>query len=114
VFAEFGLQRGEFDVFATLRRAGDPSTLTPSQLSAALLLARAGMTNRRDRLEASGHRAALDHADRRSYQVRLTPQGHTTVDAAMTEHTANVTVSMPSLTDGRQRISTIFYESCYE
>ncbi|MFD4248930.1 hypothetical protein ACFWQL_04235 [Amycolatopsis thermoflava] len=38
VFTTFGLQRGEFDVLAALRRSGDPYTLTPSQLSATLTL----------------------------------------------------------------------------
>lgn len=92
VFTGFGLQRGEFDVLATLRRAGEPYTLTPSQLSAALLLTRAGMTNRIDRLVASGLvERTLDPNDRRSFRVRLTEQGFTTVDEAMTAHTANVT-----------------------
>lgn len=98
VFAEFGLQRGEFDVLATLRRAGEPYALIPSQLSAALLLTRAGMTNRLDRLEASGLiERTLDPADRRSFRIRLTPKGFTTVDEAMTAHTANVTALVSPL-----------------
>ncbi|WP_280424007.1 MarR family winged helix-turn-helix transcriptional regulator [Nocardia carnea] len=98
VFTEFGLQRGEFDVLATLRRAGDPYTLTPSQLSAALLLTRAGMTNRIDRLVASGLvERTLDPNDRRSFHVRLTGKGFTTVDEAMTAHTANVTRLLSAL-----------------
>ncbi|MBF6352089.1 MarR family transcriptional regulator [Nocardia flavorosea] len=98
VFTEFGLQRGEFDVLATLRRAGEPYILTPSQLSATLLLTRAGMTNRIDRLVASGLvERTLDPNDRRSFHVRLTEKGFTTVDEAMTAHTANVTRLLAAL-----------------
>ena len=35
VYAEFGLGEGEFDVLATLRRAGAPYELTPGELAAA-------------------------------------------------------------------------------
>lgn len=103
VFTEFGLRPGEFDVLATLRRAGEPYTLTPSQLSTALLLTRAGMTNRIDRLVASGLvERTLDPDDRRSFHVRLTEAGFTTVDEAMTAHTANVTRLLSALPATRQ------------
>jgi DNA-binding MarR family transcriptional regulator len=90
VFERHGLRHGEFDVLATLRRSGPPYTLTPSALSATLMLSRAGMTNRLDRLETAGlvHRR-LDPADRRSFLVTLTDDGFTLVDAALTEHVAN-------------------------
>lgn len=92
VFTAFGLQRGEFDVLAALRRSGEPYTLSPSQLSHLLMLSRAGMTNRLDRLEKAGFvERTLDPADRRSFRIRLTDRGYTTVEQAMTEHTANVT-----------------------
>lgn len=102
VFTEFGLQKGEFDVLATLRRAGTPYTLTPSQLSSTLMLTRAGMTSRLDRLEAAGLvERTLDPADRRSFRVRLTDKGYATADTAMTAHTANVTRLLSAL-DGEQ------------
>ncbi len=98
VFTEFGLGPGEFDVLATLRRSGPPYTLMPSQLAATLMLSRAGMTNRLDRLETAGHvERELDPADRRSFRVRLTDAGFATVDAAMTAHTANVTKLITAL-----------------
>jgi hypothetical protein len=52
VFTEHGLRQGEFDVLTALRRTGPPYTLIPSELSAMLMMSRAGMTNRLDRLEA--------------------------------------------------------------
>ncbi|MFC3450088.1 MarR family winged helix-turn-helix transcriptional regulator [Amycolatopsis speibonae] len=91
VFARHGLKQGEFDVLAALRRSGKPYTLIPSELSATLMMSRAGMTSRIDRLESAGLvERALDPEDRRSFRVTLTERGFEVVDAAMTEHTANV------------------------
>ncbi|AUI63434.1 MarR family winged helix-turn-helix transcriptional regulator [Amycolatopsis sp. BJA-103] len=91
VFAKHGLKQGEFDVLAALRRSGKPYTLIPSELSATLMMSRAGMTSRIDRLESAGLvERALDPEDRRSFRVTLTERGFEVVDAAMTEHTANV------------------------
>ncbi|WP_433043614.1 MarR family winged helix-turn-helix transcriptional regulator [Dactylosporangium sp. CS-033363] len=89
-FAEHDLQRGEYDVLAALRRAGAPYALTPSALADTLMLSRAGMTNRLDRLETAGliERQA-NRADRRSLRVALTPPGLALVDAVTTEHVAN-------------------------
>jgi DNA-binding MarR family transcriptional regulator len=99
VFERHSLRQGEFDVLAVLRRSGPPYTLTPSGLSATLMLSRAGMTSRLDRLEAADLvRRRMDPADRRSFQVTLTDHGQQVVDAAMTEHVANETDLVASLT----------------
>jgi DNA-binding MarR family transcriptional regulator len=98
VFGKFGLQRGEFDVLAALRRSGPPYTLIPSELSATLMMSRAGMTSRLDRLEKAGFvERALDPNDRRSFRICLTDEGFDAVDAAMTEHTANVSELLSGL-----------------
>src|SRR5689334_2303917 len=55
VFTAHGLRQGEFDVLTALRRSGPPYTLIPSELSAMLMMSRAGMTNRVDRLVAAGY-----------------------------------------------------------
>ena len=90
VFADFGLQRGEFDVLATLRRAGAPFRLNPSDLSAALLLSTGAMTNRIDRLERSGLVQRLpDPGDRRSVLVELTRRGRALLDRVMSAHVVN-------------------------
>jgi DNA-binding MarR family transcriptional regulator len=89
VFARHGLRGGEFDVLAALRRAGPPYTLIPSELAAMLMMSRAGMTNRLDRLEAAGLVArSLDATDRRSFRIALTAKGTEVVDAAATDHVA--------------------------
>ena len=87
VFARHGLRQGEFDVLSALRRSGPPYTLIPSELSATLMMSRAGMTNRLDRLESAGLvERTLDPADRRSFRITLTKQGHALIDAALTDH----------------------------
>src|SRR6185503_19073647 len=54
LFAEAGLQPGEFDVLATLRRAGKPYMLSPTRLYEAAMISSGGMTARLDRLERAG------------------------------------------------------------
>lgn len=90
VFVDHGLHRGEFDVLATLRRAGAPHRLNAGELSATLMVSTGGMTSRLDRLEKAGLVAREpDPDDRRGTLVRLTEEGLRVVDAAVTEHVAN-------------------------
>lgn len=84
VYAPFGISRGEFDVLATLRRAGEPYTLSPRQLSSTLMLTTGGMTGRLDKLErAALLRRSPDPHDRRGLQVTLTEKGLTVIDEAV-------------------------------
>lgn len=83
-YARFGISRGEFDVLATLRRSGEPYTLSPRQLSATLMLTTGGMTGRLDKLERAGLlRRSPDPHDRRGLQVTLTGRGLDLVDEAV-------------------------------
>ncbi|MFG2841402.1 MarR family winged helix-turn-helix transcriptional regulator [Streptomyces zaomyceticus] len=83
---QHGINKGDFDVLATLRRRGAPYSVIPSVLSAELLMSRAGMTKRLDRLEGAGLvRRTLDADDRRSFHVTLTKEGLAVVDAALTD-----------------------------
>ncbi|MFF9273870.1 MarR family winged helix-turn-helix transcriptional regulator [Streptomyces griseosporeus] len=83
-YARFGISRGEFDVLATLRRAGEPYTLSPRQLSATLMLTTGGMTGRLDKLERAGLlRRSPDPHDRRGLQVTLTDEGLRLIDEAV-------------------------------
>ena len=91
VAAQHGLRQGEFDVLTALRRVGAPYTLIPSELSDMLMMSRAGMTNRLDRLAAAGFvERTLDPADRRSFRITLTAAGLSVIDAAMTDNAANL------------------------
>ena len=51
VFARHGLDTGEFDVLATLRRAGAPFELRPTELMRETLVSSGGLTDRLARLE---------------------------------------------------------------
>jgi DNA-binding MarR family transcriptional regulator len=84
-----GISEGELNVLASLRRAGPPFELTPTELYRGLLLSSSGMTNRIDRLEAEGLvRRAPDEADRRRVRVALTARGRELVDTAMDRNVA--------------------------
>lgn len=83
-YNQFGIGRGEFDVLATLRRAGTPYDLSPKQLSDTLMLTTGGMTGRLDKLEKAGLISRTpDPSDRRSVRARLTDQGRDLVDQAV-------------------------------
>jgi hypothetical protein len=74
--SKFNLERWGFDVLVSLRRAGKPYRLTPTQLYNSLMLTSGAMTNRVDRLEAAGLVKRLhDPADRRGVLVSLTKDG---------------------------------------
>jgi DNA-binding MarR family transcriptional regulator len=83
-YAEHGIGRPEFDVLATLRRAGEPCQLSPGALAASMMLSTGGTTARLDRLEKAGLvQRSPDPQDRRGVLVRLTPRGRQVVDAAV-------------------------------
>ncbi|MER8387797.1 MarR family transcriptional regulator [Mesorhizobium sp. M1428] len=90
LFASYGLQSGEFDVLATLRRSGPPYALTPTALYEATMVTSGAMTNRLDRLEKSGLIKRGPHPDdRRGIVVQLTGKGVALIDEAVTAHVAN-------------------------
>jgi DNA-binding MarR family transcriptional regulator len=103
LFAEAGLQPGEFDVLSTLRRSGDPYMLSPTKLYEAAMISSGGMTDRLDRLE----RAELiqrrpDPTDRRGKLIALTPAGRRVVDETITKHVANEVRLLSVLTNAEQ------------
>jgi DNA-binding MarR family transcriptional regulator len=84
VYARFGIGRGEFDVLATLRRAGEPYSLSPTSLADSLMLTTGGMTGRLDKLQKAGLIARCpDPADRRALKACLTDRGREVVDEAL-------------------------------
>ncbi|MER9445452.1 MarR family transcriptional regulator [Mesorhizobium sp. M0340] len=90
LFSSYGLQSGEFDVLATLRRCGPPYALTPTALYEATMVTSGAMTNRLDRLEKSGLIKRGPHPDdRRGIIVQLTGKGLALIDEAVTAHVAN-------------------------
>lgn len=84
---EHSLQRGEFDVLATLRRSGKPYALSPTELYRSLMVSSGGMTNRLDRLEKSGLvRRLRSSEDRRAIIVELTNKGLEKIDSVLVGH----------------------------
>jgi DNA-binding MarR family transcriptional regulator len=103
VFAGFGLQAGEFDVLATLRRSGAPYALTPTALYEATMISSGGMTNRIDRLEKAGFVERRPHpSDRRGALVTLTRKGGALIDEAVGAHVANERAILDHLTRAEQ------------
>ncbi|WP_052460644.1 MarR family winged helix-turn-helix transcriptional regulator [Microbacterium gorillae] len=88
-FARFSLTRGEFDVLATLRRAGSPFGRTAGELAEHTMITSGGLTKRVDRLIARGLvERNVDDADARRRLIALTPAGVALVDEAFTSHMA--------------------------
>lgn len=101
--AEHGLQFGEFDVLATLRRAGPPYALSPTFLYEATMVTSGAMTGRIDRLERAGYvERRPDPADRRGALVALTPRGFTLIDQMMAPHVENERRILSALTHEEQ------------
>lgn len=90
LFAANGLNRGDFDVLATLRRAGAPYALNPTALYDATMVTSGAMTGRTERLAREGLiERAENPDDRRGTLVKLTPAGLTLIDTMMTDHVEN-------------------------
>jgi DNA-binding MarR family transcriptional regulator len=90
IFATHGVNGGEFDVLAALRRVGRPFRLTPTELSTALIVTSGGMTKRLNSLEGRGFiKREPDPNDGRSTSVSLTRQGKRLVEATLADHVAN-------------------------
>lgn len=83
VFAEYGLDAGEFDVLSTLVRSGPPYRLRPTELFRALMISSGGLTDRLRRLTQAGFiRRPAAEQDARSLPVELTPEGRRVAEAA--------------------------------
>jgi len=104
VYAAHGLEPGWYDVLATLRRAGPPYRLRPTDFAATLMLTSSGTTKRLDRLEAAGHIVREpDPSDRRGVLIALTPRGRSLIDRATAGHLDNERQILAGLTAAEQR-----------
>ena len=103
--APLGINVGEFDVLATIRRHGAGAELTPSTLAELTLISQSGLTNRIRRLTDAGLIARRTNAaDKRSFTLRLTAKGTRTADkgiaivAALDDEFMKVLSQAPSKT----------------
>ncbi|MET1060525.1 MAG: MarR family transcriptional regulator [Nocardioides sp.] len=100
VFAEAGLSDGDFDVLASLRRAGAPYQLTPGELAASTMVTSGAVTKRLDRLEEKGYvTRTVSTADARSRRIALTDAGHALIDELVPQHLENERRLLAGLTD---------------
>ena len=90
VDGEYGLGEGEFDVLATLRRAGEPYELAPGELARSTMVSSGAVTKRVDRCVEQGWvTRRVSAADQRGRVIALTPAGRELIDRAFTAHMAN-------------------------
>ena len=109
VYKEHGLEPGWHDVLATLRRAGPPYRLRPSEFTGALMLTSSGTTKRLDRLEHAGLIArSPDPDDRRGILITLTPKGRKLIDRVTDAHLANERDLLEALSEtDRKRLAEL-------
>ena len=109
VYREHGLEPGWHDVLATLRRAGPPYRMRPTEFTNALMLTSSGTTKRLDRLEEAGLIArAPDPDDRRGTLITLTAAGSSLIDKLTEAHLANERRLLAALSDAdRSRLADL-------
>ena len=103
IFAQHGLDSGEFDVLGTLLRNGEPFTMRPTELYRSLMISSGGLTARLDRLVKAKlieRRPAPD--DARSLLVILTPKGREVAERAFREDMAWEASVLEALTPEEQ------------
>ncbi|WP_051706378.1 MarR family winged helix-turn-helix transcriptional regulator [Nocardioides aequoreus] len=102
-FAEAGLGNGDFDVLASLRRAGAPYRMSPGQLAASTIVTSGAVSKRVDRLEARGLvRRTVCADDARGRDVQLTDEGVRFTDELVARHWANEERLLGALDEGEQ------------
>jgi DNA-binding MarR family transcriptional regulator len=90
VFAQADLGNGDFDVLASLRRAGAPYKLTPTELAGATMVTSGAVTKRVDRLVSQGLvERSVSETDGRGRVVALTPEGKRVQERLHPLHLAN-------------------------
>lgn len=101
--AEHGLTREAWDVLASLRRAGPPYRLSPTQLYFALMRSSGAITHRLAALEGAALiRRVPDPGDGRGLLVELTAKGRRLVDRVAPLHLANERALLSPLSDRDQ------------
>src|SRR5215470_3966802 len=86
-FRQHGLDRPAFDVLATLRRAGRPNRLTPTELMRASMVTSGAITQRLGRV----------------VHVALTDEGRALIDRALPDHLANEDRLLAALTKPQRK-----------
>lgn len=104
VFAQADLGNGDFDVLASLRRAGAPYRLTPSELAATTMVTSGAVTKRVDRLEQQGLvERSVSSTDGRGRVVALTAKGREVQEQLHPQHLANEDHLLAALSPAERR-----------
>ncbi|MEU6238872.1 MarR family transcriptional regulator [Kitasatospora sp. NPDC047058] len=97
--AVHGVEPWEFDVLATLLRSGAPHVLTAGELSSAVMISSAALTNRIDHLVEKGLvERAVDPAHRRRVLISLTGTGQDLTNRLVEHHLAGEERQLAGLT----------------
>ncbi|PSU30524.1 MarR family winged helix-turn-helix transcriptional regulator [Photobacterium lutimaris] len=81
VIDQYQLQSADFGVLATLRRAGKPFCLSPTELYSSMLISSGGLTKVLTRVTQAGLVKRIDNPeDKRSKLVQLTVEGRVLID----------------------------------
>lgn len=112
LYAEYGLTEAEFEVLASLRRAGAPFERTPGDIAKHTMVSSGATTKRLDRLEAAGLVVRrVSDTDGRGRVVALTEEGRALIDTAFTAHMLNEQRLLEALTpDQRMVLERILHE----
>jgi DNA-binding MarR family transcriptional regulator len=101
--ARLGVDAPTRDLLSTLRRAGPPYRLTPSEIAHATLVSVGAISQRLTRAETQGLvRRRRDRPDGRSVTVELTPEGHALVERTVDDLLRHEETLLTSL-DAAQR-----------
>jgi DNA-binding MarR family transcriptional regulator len=104
---DFGLNGGEFDVLATLRRSGQPYQLSPTELFNTLMISSGTITHRIDRLEQADLVQRIpDPSDRRGMLVQLTDKGFNSIEQAVEAHVVNGHRLIATLEEEERKVLT--------
>jgi DNA-binding MarR family transcriptional regulator len=98
LLSEHHLSYSDYDVLATLRRAGAPFELTPTELAKRVLLSSGGLTACLRRLESSDlvSRHGVPE-DRRRLMAKLTPKGFDLVESFIDQRFALADLALVEL-----------------
>lgn len=107
--SRYGINVGEFDVLAALRRRGEPFQLSPNQMQEMVLISSGALTNRINRLESAGLvKRTPDQDDRRGVNVTLTEKGLQVINDAVGHHlAAEAELLEPLDADERQTLAAL-------
>lgn len=104
-YERHGITEADFDVMATLRRAGRPYQRRATELAENTMVTSGGLTKRVDRLIGLGYveRRPGEH-DARERVVGLTAEGMSVLDAAFRDHMANEKIMLERFTAQEREI----------